>query len=52
MGIKFREMDYDELLALEHALRGVPPPLPRPPREVLAFDGDELEITSLGTLLC
>jgi hypothetical protein len=52
MGIKFREMDYDELLALEHALRGVPPPLPRPPREVLAFDGDELEITALGALLC
>ena len=52
MGLKFRELDYDELLALEHALRGVPPALPRPPREVLAFDGLQLEITTLGDLLC
>ena len=31
MGVRFIELDYDELCALERALRGVPPPLPPPP---------------------
>ncbi len=29
MGLEFTELDYDELLALEDALIGVPPPLGR-----------------------
>ena len=60
MGVRFVELDYDELLALEHALRGVPPPIPKqlPPKELITVveeedEDDDLrfEISTLGELL-